>query len=133
MSVQSKAAPVAEKPRPLFTPAPWKIETTGWYGGSGSEGGSIGAVTTHGSFTTGEDGKPILSYATRTIIHFTLRGNHLSEEENRANSHLIKAAPEMYGALEGLIAHISAMWPALAKFPEMRAAREALASARGES
>jgi hypothetical protein len=115
-----------------FTPGPWvptyftrpdgtEIETVEQVAETTAHSARQGDGTTlHGVTLTGDDDGVVVCYT----------GNGPTSE---ANARLIAAAPDLYDALDNLVANVTEAFPALADLGPITKAHAALAKARGEA
>ena len=125
-----------EQSKPRFTPGPWKIDPLGArvHPGYGDDSFGLMIYGDEKRFdATGDN-----AWGTAWIFSHSPDGgidsplddtDRLAMQIGLANAHLIAAAPELYEALEGMLA----TWCGPKKSVIVDEARAALAKARGES
>ena len=96
-----------------FTPGPWAVDNRASFCVNAERDGAAGGVcSTGGYYASWRDGEELML-------------------ENQANAHLIAAAPELYEALERMVADYDI--GEMTETPILDVANAALAKARGET
>lgn len=112
-----------------FTPGPWKVSEDGgglWYGDDGKEWIEVLEVQTE------SDGfciAQVNGVYYETVKDGTIWGPS-TDAEVEANARLIKAAPDMYEALEDLLSNVSPTPASMLAGPEIKAQSQSFAKAR---